>query len=159
MAGGGGGEQELNLVPYLDIMVNLIMFLLLITANIVELKEAPVLAPRYVPNGGAAKNDPTAQPNLTVLVSARGFGVFGSGGPEIPATDIPTVDGSYDYARLTTELRNYRDNYNPSNNLTLVPESTIPYRVVVETMDAAREDDKGKSLFPGVTLATAVGFK
>ncbi len=157
MAGGGGGETDLNLVPYLDIMVNLIMFMLVITANIVELRESPVLAPRYVPGGGS-QPDPNAPPNMTVLVSSKGFGVFGSGGTEVPATDIPMVGGAYDYQKLSTELRKYRKTYKPSDNLTIVPESSISYRVVVETMDAAREDSRGP-LFPGVTLAAAVGFK
>ena len=45
MAGGGGGTEELNLVPYLDIMVNLIMFMVVVTAYLVQLKEAPIMAP------------------------------------------------------------------------------------------------------------------
>jgi len=159
MAGGGGGEQELNLVPYLDIMVNLIMFLLLITANIVELKEAPVLAPKYVPPSQGGASDPNAAPNLTVLISAKGFGVLSAGGREVPPADIPMVGGKYDYARLTSTLKDYKEQYEPSENLTLVPEAKTQYRVVVETMDAARGDKKTGPIFPGVTLATAVGVK
>ena len=158
MAGGGGGEQEINLVPYLDIMVNLIMFMLVITASIVDLKEAPVLAPRYVPPSQGGAQDPNAQPNLTVLVSTKGFGVFGAGGKEIPPADVPLSGGKYDYAKLTNVLREYKKDYNPTENLTIVPEAKIPYRVVVETMDAAR-GNKGGEIFVGVTLATAVGFK
>jgi len=54
MAGGGGGEGDLNLVPYMDIMVNLIMFMLVVTAYLVELREAPVLAPQYSSGGGGS---------------------------------------------------------------------------------------------------------
>lgn len=152
MAGGGGGEQDLNLVPYMDIMVNLIMFMLVVTAYIVELREAPVLAPAYGPGAGAGAERPKAF--LTVAVSSKSIALLGSG-DGIPAQELVKQGDKYPFAELTQLLRNYKNQYSVSENLVLTADSAVPYKVVIATMDAARSDKDGP-LFPGVTLGLAV---
>ncbi len=76
---------ELNLVPYLDILVNTIIFLLATTASALALANINVNAPRYEPAGAAADAadpDPEDKPklNLTVAISVKGYVVAGSGG-------------------------------------------------------------------------------
>lgn len=155
MAGGGGGEQELNLVPYLDIMVNLIMFMLTVTAYIVELRQAPVLVPAYDNSGGGA-GDVKQEAYLSVVISPKSFAILSSTPDAIPADElVKDANGEYPYARLTQTLRSYRAQYNVLNNLQIVPLPTVPYSVLVATMDAARSDQQG-DLFPGITLGLAV---
>lgn len=156
MAGGGGGEQDLNLVPYMDIMVNLIMFMLVVTAYIIELREAPVLAPSYggPTDGGAQQEKP--KPYLTVAISTKGFGVLGSA--DIPAAELGRTGDKYPYRELTETLRNYKNQYTVAENLVLTADASVPYSVLVATMDAARSDADG-ALFPGVTLGLAVAGK
>lgn len=156
MAGGGGGEQDLNLVPYMDIMVNLIMFMLVVTAYIIELREAPVLAPSYDGGGGGASQE-KPKPYITVAISTRGFGILGSGG-DVPAAEIPRAGDKYPYRELTELLRNYKNQYSVAENLVLTADASVPYSVLVSTMDAARSDADG-ALFPGVTLGLAVAGK
>lgn len=153
MAGGGGGEEDLNLVPYMDIMVNLIMFMLVVTAYIVELREAPVLAPAYGPGGGPGA-DEKPKPFLTVALSSKSIALLASGG-DIPATELVKQGDKYPYEELTQVLRNYKNSYSIAENIVLTADSTVPYKEVVATMDAARSDQDG-SLFPGVTLGLAV---
>lgn len=156
MAGGGGGEGDLNLVPYLDIMVNLIMFMLSVTAYIVEMREAPVLVPTLV-SGGAASSQPQQEQAgfLTVALSERAISILGSN-DQIPASEIVKEGGKYNFDKLTTVLRQYKDS--PTMKLTeaiqLTADATVPYSDIVATMDAARSDDTGP-LFPGVQLALA----
>lgn len=152
MAGGGGGTEELNLVPYLDIMVNLIMFMLTVTAYIVELREAPVLAPAYGKGGVGTGEE--SRPYLTVAVSTESFAILGSK-DDIPAAELVKEGGKYPYERLTESLREYKTLYTLNENLILTADATVPYSVVVATMDAARSDARGP-LFPGITLAAAV---
>ncbi len=152
MAGGGGGESDLNLVPYMDIMVNLIMFMLVVTAYIVELREIPVLAPSYGSSGGSSEK-PKAF--MTVAISSIALNVLAST-DEVPSTELLKEGGEYPYRQLAEALRDYRTNYDVTENLVLTADGAIPYSVVVATMDAARSDAKGP-LFPGVTLALAVG--
>jgi biopolymer transport protein TolR len=153
MAGGGGGEQDLNLVPYLDIMVNLIMFMLTVTAYLVELREAPVLVPAYTTGSGAGSTE-KQKPYLTVAISTRSFAILGST-DEIPADELPKDGDSYPIGRLTEKLREYKSQYELGETLILTADGSVPYTILVATMDAARSDDRGP-LFPGITLAQAV---
>jgi biopolymer transport protein ExbD len=154
MAGGGGGTEELNLVPYLDIMVNLIMFMLVVTAYLVELKEAPVMAPAY---GGSGSGEGKPKPYLSVAITNRYFGILSSDSNQIPAFQLDKAGAEYPYAALTSKLREYKATYgeNMAENLVLVPDTSVPYSVVVATMDAARTDKTG-TLFPGITMSVQV---
>jgi len=157
MAGGGGGSEELNLVPYLDIMVNLIMFLITITAYIVEMRQSTVLAPGgdSGPCQGADCNKET-KPFLTITVLNQGFALLSSKPDQIPAWQADKVNGDYPYGQLQKTLREYKENYpNLAENLIIAADNKVPYKVVMTTMDAAREDSAG-GLFPGVTFGVAV---
>lgn len=148
---GGGGESEINLVPYLDIMVNLIMFMLVVTAYIVDLREAPVLAPAYAGGGSGSGNQ---KPFVNVSITTKNsFAVLLSSG-EAPQEVLPE-GGAYPYATLTRRLREVKGSFDVSENLVLTADPSVPYSVVIQTMDAVRKDDAG-ALFPGVTLSVAV---
>src|SRR3982750_411595 len=82
---------ELNLVPYMDIVTNIIIFLLASVVNAVPLGNINVALPS-ISSGGRSNNEDTPPPpdkpplNLTVTVGASGFTVAGSGAklPIIP---------------------------------------------------------------------------
>lgn len=152
---GGGGEQEINLVPYLDIMINLIMFMLTVTAYLVELKEAPVLAPAYGGGGGGG----VQKVFLSVSVASDKLAILASGGGLAGQEFLKNAKGEYPYKDLTVALRTYKETYpDLSENLVVFGDAKIPYRAIVSTMDAARGDAK-HPLFPGITLSIAVGGK
>ncbi len=157
MAGGGGGEQDLNLVPYMDIMVNLLMFMIVVTSLIVELKEAPILAPAYSPNAGGPKptDEEKPKPFLTVAIATNGLAVLASS-DEVVGSDIPKVNGQYDYPRLTATLRQYKASGAVAENLVITADGKVPYSALIHTMDAARTDTQG-DLFRGVTLGVTLG--
>ena len=88
---------ELNLVPYLDILVNTIIFLLATTASALALANINVNSPRYEdPAVGATAATPPEpdQPklNLTVAISYKGF-IIGGSGAILPGADgeLPTI--------------------------------------------------------------------
>lgn len=148
---GGGGEGELNLVPYLDVMVNLIMFMIVVTAYIVEMKEAPVLPPAIGQAGGGGEQKAFGSVNVTtnsiVILDSKS---------RYTAQFFKQGD-AYPYEQVTEALRAYRDQFpDTSENLVIAADPTVPYSAVVGTMDAARTDKKGAALFPGVTLALAI---
>lgn len=58
MAGGGGGEGEINLVPYMDIMLNLVMFMLVITVQDFQMAEILTPASRASSAGAGASASP-----------------------------------------------------------------------------------------------------
>jgi biopolymer transport protein TolR len=149
---------ELNLVPYMDIVTNIIIFLLASVVNQVALGNINVSSPTIQAGGGASEeNQPEKPPlNLTITVGASGFIVGASGGvlPNIPK--LP--DGQYDYKTLTTKLKEIKSS--PDNaeetKATFNADANIPYLVVIATLDAMRQADDGKVLFPDVNFAAGI---
>lgn len=152
---GGGGEGEINLIPYLDIMINLIMFMLVVTAYIVDLKEAPVLVPTLTGDSGPAPTDADKKGFLTVGVSPRALSIICSL-DTVPPQELlrPSPTSPLPYKDLTKALRNLKETQTLEEALQIVADPTTHYSEVIATMDAARSDAKG-DLFPGIQLALA----
>src|SRR3954452_7002199 len=78
---------EINLVPYMDIVTNIIIFLLASVVNQVPLGNINVSSPTFGAGPGEVSPDPEKPPlNLTVTIAATGFIIAGSGAviPPIP---------------------------------------------------------------------------
>ena len=150
---------ELNLVPYMDIVTNIIIFLLASMINQVSLANINVSVPSISGGGASAEdNPPPDKPplNLTVSVGASGFTVAASGGvlPIIPK--LP--NGQYDYKSLTTKLKEIKsapDNATETK-ANFSADANIPYDVVVATLDAMRITEEGKILFPDISFAAGI---
>jgi biopolymer transport protein ExbD len=182
----GEASGELNLVPYLDIVVNTVVFLLATTASALPLANIDVLAPEYVPPSEARGETPAVETGLqlTVTVSYRGFIVAGAGGVMRSAEGtLPTIrcrehDGDrcaarwasgawrdgYDYAALEALARRIKARYPDERTVTLVADARVPYQVVVRTLDTlrGRPADHGRCrlnarcLFDRVALAAGL---
>jgi biopolymer transport protein TolR len=151
-------DSELNLVPYLDIMVNLIMFMLLTFQVVLELKIIQFNPPASGA-GGASADAPDEKPLLlTVMITGSGLRIL-TDNADAGAETIPMVDGKYDYAKLSENLRRLKfdSGLKIDENLIIVAEPQIDYDTVVATLDAARATKDEKELFPHVTLGMAVG--
>jgi biopolymer transport protein TolR len=147
---------ELNLVPYLDIITNIIIFLLASVVMNVNFGNVNVTLPTISTGGGAAAEEPQKPPlNLTVTAGATGFTIAGSGGIMAP---LPKVNNQYDYKALTAKLMEIKAA--PENasetKVTFNADAYIPYEIVVQTLDAMREDTSGKLLFPDVVFAAGI---
>jgi biopolymer transport protein TolR len=156
---------ELNIVPYLDIMVNLTMFMLVSMTSVIQFGILNVAAPSY---GGPAATTQQADKKkadllLTVAISTKGFFVAGSGGVLGAAKDArqdprnapPTIplkpDGKYDYTTLTRKMVDIKNGFPDESKVILMADHAVPYEVLVSTMDAIRED-AGRRLFYDVVL-------
>src|SRR5688572_19906260 len=96
-------NSEINLVPYMDIITNIIIFLLASVVQQVPLGNINVSSPTI--GGGDPVTDTPEEKaplNLTVTVAANGFIVAGSGGPIPPILKLP--NGQYDFDGLTNKL-------------------------------------------------------
>src|SRR5262249_61465432 len=98
---------ELNIVPYLDILMNLIMFMLLSITGLSAFGILNVNAPNYGPAAQVTDEGERPKMLLSGLISKRGFYVAATGGgpgeeqgpphphqapPRIPHTPPPGVD-------------------------------------------------------------------
>jgi biopolymer transport protein ExbD len=138
---------DLNIVPYLDIVVNLVMFMLLSMTGLISFGVLNVSAPKI---GGEAAVAGETAPRLllTVAIGKDGFYVAGAGG--VLGADaaagaagrppsIPLVEGRYDYAALTAELVRVKDRFPSETQVILSADPDVPYDVLIQTMDACRE--------------------
>jgi biopolymer transport protein ExbD len=161
-------QKDPDLLPVMNLVCLLIPFLLL-TATFVQYATINVNAPRAVPAGGVV--DPEDRPlNLTVLVTDRGFTISKRGeivtqgaalldasaaaGPTIPSTRAGVGIG-YDYEKLTSMLRDIKEDHENETRIMVGAERNIDYETIVQVMDATREDDRGE-LFPSVTMLGGV---
>jgi biopolymer transport protein TolR len=128
---------ELNVVPFLDIIINVMMFVLA-TVAITFTSTADVKPPSTKP----AKS--TAPTNLAILVVDDGFSVKTSAGT---VANVPRGD----YAglkRVVTDLKTSPDD----KSVTITASPAVRYESLVATMDAVRQTDDGKELFPDVAF-------
>lgn len=163
---------ELNIVPYLDILMNLIIFLLMSITGLASFGILNVNAPNYGgPSAGVSDNPEAPQQILTVLISKKGYFVAGAGGilgqaapegqPAQPqgTEGAPTVpikaDGSYDYAALTELMKQVKahPDFARQSKVIIGADADVSYEFLIGTMDALRETRDRKLLFPDVTLA------
>jgi len=140
---------ELNIVPYLDVVVNLVMFMLLSMTGLITLGVLNVSAPKIGGEAGAAGEKPEKPPLLlTVAIGRQGFYVAGAGGvlgkdaatPDAnrPPT-IPLRDGKYDYASLSEQMKKIKDQFPNETAVILSADPDVVYDTLIQTMDACRE--------------------
>jgi biopolymer transport protein TolR len=148
--------SEINLVPYMDIVTNIIIFLLASVVTQVPLGNINVSSPTI----GSGPADVAAEKekpplNLTITVAANGFIIGGSGAIIDPILKLPS--GQYDFDGLTNKLAEIKRTLAPDETkANFNADAYIPYDLVIKTLDAMREDRKGKMLFPDILFAAGI---
>jgi biopolymer transport protein ExbD len=153
---------ELNIVPFLDIVTNVLMFVLA-TVSVTFTATIDTFPPRAGGAGARAPQTPTL--GLTIIVVPDGFSIKARGGNIAPGCDdagpglaVPKKNNDYDYAKLTqcaTKLKALAPEFKDEMQVTISANPQIPYQAVIGTMDAVRRSDKGDDLFPEVNFGLA----
>jgi biopolymer transport protein TolR len=153
---------ELNIIPFLDIVVNLIMFLLVTIVSVLALSQVEVDLPRHGPPCRGAHCQSSL--DLGVTLTDRGIWVSGTGGvlangcgveSGTGAPTLPIRDGAYDYEALTNCLRHVKGEFPEEDTVIVSADPNIHYEEVLRAMDASRADARGP-LFPRVLVAASV---
>ncbi len=158
-------ETELNLVPYMDIMLNLIMFMLFSTTSLTQMGVINISLPSL--GGGAppptetADETPEETAELTIAVSNEGFTVMVDGvemDGNAGEITVKRMGADWDYPGLNGRLVDVKNEHSSTTTAILVASPNIEYEILVGVMDAARAktDEKGKvlsELFPDVVLS------
>ncbi|HVH43850.1 MAG TPA: biopolymer transporter ExbD [Labilithrix sp.] len=152
---------ELNIVPFLDIITNVLMFVLA-TISVTFTATIDTFPPRA---GSGARAPTTPTLGLTVLVVPDGFSLKARGGNVAPGCNdtgpgiaIPTKGGEYDYAALkacAAKLKGAAPEFKDEMGVTISANPPIPYQVVISAMDAVRKNEGGEDMFPEVTFGVA----
>jgi biopolymer transport protein TolR len=158
------GEEagELNLVPYLDIIMNIIVFVI---AGLSVVIMATVDTQPPAAGGGKGTRLASKALNLTTLITSDGIslktssGNIATGCANIGAgITVPRKsDGTHDYDELRRcgrELKKQNDRFAEETQVTITANPDVAYQIVIHTMDALRNDGEG-ALFPDVHFGVA----
>jgi len=145
--------DEINLVPYLDVMVNLIIFILVTISAFMPLGILSIFPPASASDQSTKDATPPPELTLTVAITAQGFTIAGIGGvlPPIPLR----ADGKYDYDALTQKAVEIKDRYPGERKVVITADQEVKYEVLIKSMDALR--NKGERiLFDSVKLSAGL---
>jgi biopolymer transport protein ExbD len=148
-SGGKSGKKplnaDLNLVPYIDLLTCMVAFLL-ITAVWSQLARLNV---HQKGQGQAGEDTPPEKVfKLIVLVNGEGFNLVADQDQQ----PIPKKGESYDFEKLSDELKKIKDGHPDKTDIQVASEDTIKFDTLVRTMDAAMT-----VRFPDVSLIDAGG--
>lgn len=159
----GPGEEagELNIIPYLDIMMNIIVFVMA-SLSVLYISTIPTTPPSI--GSGKTRVAKSKALNLAALITSEGIslktsaGNIATGCTQIgPGVTIPIVNNRHDYAELTRcvrELKRQNERFAEETQVTLTANPDVEYQIVVSVVDALRRDKDGP-LFPQVHFGVA----
>ncbi len=157
-AGEEGGE--LNIVPYLDIIMNILIFMLA-TVAVTFVATVDTTPPSIGSKGVAGESKAL---NLSAFITGQGVslktssGNISTGCQDVGAgVTIPKKNDSFDWASLTAcvkRLKNAKAEFKDETQVTITANPDIAYEVIIDTMDALRADGEDE-LFPEVHFGVA----
>ncbi|MBX3251602.1 MAG: biopolymer transporter ExbD [Myxococcales bacterium] len=158
-------DDELNIVPFLDITINLIVFLLMLLTTIGFYSQVEASLPSYS-RGGVGRRAPEGESlNLNVTVTDNGIIVAGAGGKLAPGCEsigtgrvitVPKVGGNYDWRALRQCAQRIKARFEDENQVTVSADPMVQYQHLLSAMDAVRETDANEILFDKVLLSAGV---
>lgn len=151
-----GADAELNLIPYLDIMMNLVIFLIFSFQVIIEFRLIDVIPPAFSSSGSSSNSDEKPKATITLAITESGYKLLSSTSDVMPAIDIPMQGGEYDTDELHDRLVSWKQNFDLGESIIFMADLNVEYKVIIQSMDAIRNDGE-KLLFPDVLLARQPG--
>lgn len=150
------GDDELNIIPFLDVVVNLIMFLLLTMTAALAAHEVHAQLPTTnpAPRAAPAPFRPTVVLTEGGVFVGSAAGHYGAGCALGEGPAVPIVGGEPDWLALRACAARLKEAHPDATGLTLAADPTIELRWVIAAMDALRGPND--ALFPDVTLAAGV---
>ena len=157
---------ELNIIPFLDIVVNLIMFLLATAEMVLLISQIDSDLPR-ISRGRSKSTDAVETPlNLNVTVTENGVLVTGSGGklaagctdidpPGSRAVTVARKGKDYDWKGLTECVSKIKKQFKDEDTVTISADPQVQYEYIVAAMDAVRASGAAE-LFPKVMVSVGL---
>jgi biopolymer transport protein TolR len=159
----GDEAGELNVVPYLDIITNILMFVLA-SVSVSFIGSIDTTAPSI--GGSRVRADVSSKAlNLVAVLAGQGITLKTSGGSIAPGCldygsgiTLPKLpSGEYDLRGLTScakHLKNANVSFKDETQVSITSNPDIDYKTVIDVMDALRADGE-EELFPEVHFGVA----
>ena len=154
---------ELNLVPYLDMMTCIVMFLLVTMTGFLSFSILNASIPQLAPNSKSAVAEAAKKEQLLLIVrmTRNGFVVDPNvqGGKPMKQMTVSKKDKAFDFEGLNKIAVNLKARFKNESKVLLIADPKVIYDDVVHAMDSLREfegEDEEKvaaALFPDVTLS------
>jgi biopolymer transport protein ExbD len=149
-------SEEINLIPYLDVMVNIIIFLLLTMNNFLPLGMVSIYPPATMDSDTKIEENKDKPKQkwedlaLSVFITKEGFVIASSVGkiPMIPKKS----DDDWDFDALSKVATDIKTAIPVDATVILGADPSIKYNILIKTMDTLRGQG-GKPLFPYVQLS------
>jgi biopolymer transport protein ExbD len=137
-------EQELNLIPIMNLMMVLIPFLLL-GAAFYHLGSIPTTLPSHRPEGGEAPEQSDVVVTLSLRIEETRLALTASAAElseealSAMGLELPLEDGAYDLEALQARLHDIKSRHPKSDTVVVLPADGVRYQLLVDVLDAARE--------------------
>ncbi len=155
-------DVDIDMVPVMNMFLVLIPFLLM-SASFLHLKAVNTSVPVRAETLSEAPAE--KDPKITVIVRLQETGIRVSALSDaldeaqlkLLAATIGKDGGDvYPFERMIAHLKEIKNRYPSSDTMIVIPEQSVLYETIIETMDAARTS-KNHPLFPNVVLSGQVG--
>lgn len=147
----GGGD--LQIVPLLDILVNLVSFLLVILATPLLLAQVEAQLPTFGPTGTPAWRATVTLTDSGIFVSDR-YGTYAAGcATHGSGATLPRLGAELDFSGLRHCAEQLRRVHPETDSITLTADPGVDVQNVLSAMDAVQGHGR---LFPDVTIAAGV---
>jgi biopolymer transport protein ExbD len=155
---------ELNIVPFLDMVINILMFVL---ATVAVTFTATIETTPPSSGSGKVRVDRAQNAlNLTIIITNDGVSLKAAGGNISTGCDgvgagitfpskgkgpdgEPLLDGDAITA-CARKLKDSSPDFKEETQIRVTASNNISYRKVIECIDAVRKDKNGEDLFPDV---------
>ena len=154
---------ELNIVPFLDIVMNILIFVLATVS--VTFTATIETTPPANPSGGVRAERKKETLNLSVLITNEGHAIKTSSGNVAPGCTgagpgiaIPRRGETYDFTALNEcagSLKRSSPEFGEETQVFLSANPGIDYQTLISTIDAVRATPQGDLLFPDVNFQVA----
>jgi len=132
--------DDLLLTPLMDIITNL-MFFLLIFANLIPVVTIDAPLPKVASTAEEIKlaKDDSNRLEVSVRITQAGFLVSSNWAA---TKNLPLVGGKYNYTELHRYFLGLHRRKPKAREMTVIPEDNVIYDVMIQVMDEAREVHK-----------------
>jgi biopolymer transport protein ExbD len=158
------GEEagELNVIPYLDIITNIMIFVLA-SVSVTFISSIDTTPPAI--GGGKVRTEMSSKAlNLSAFITSQGIslktssGNISTGCQDVGSgVTVPKANEVYDFTSLTAcakRLKNARPEFKEETQVTITANPGVEYQTIISAMDALRRDGE-EELFPEVHFGVA----
>lgn len=154
-------EIDVDMVPIMNMFLVLIPFLLM-SASFLHMKAINTSVPVLAGDHNSANDIKVTvvveigknSIDLSIIPDSQGYEELSKWGTRIPKRE----QEYYPLNKMAVYLQKIKEAYPVSDTLIIIPDESVIYETIIQTMDVARYSSEDIPLFPNVVLSGKVGL-